>query len=92
MRPTRGGARSASWLTVLATIGIVAGLMEPVQQRLLLFVEHDLLLTLVLYASYVTWIALVMASVLRARAGVASATSAVPANEVAPAIAAPAAA
>jgi hypothetical protein len=69
MRPTRGGARAASWLAVIVTVGIAAGLMEPVQQRLLLFVEHDLLVTLALYASYITWIALVVASVLRARAG-----------------------
>jgi hypothetical protein len=92
MRPTRGGARSASWLAVLATIGIVAGLMEPFQQRLLLFVEHDLLLTLVLYASYITWIALVVASVLRARAGVTNVANTAPADEVGPAIAAAAAA
>ncbi|MFL5774783.1 MAG: hypothetical protein ACJ76W_00785 [Chloroflexota bacterium] len=69
MRPTRGGARAASWLAVLATIGIVAGLMEPAQQQIVLFANHDFMLTLTLYASYVAWIALVIASVVRARAG-----------------------
>ena len=69
VRPTRGGARSASWLAVLATVGIVAGLMEPVQLRLVLFQEHDLLLTSTLILSYVAWVSLVVASVLRARAG-----------------------
>ena len=69
MRETRGGARAASWLAVLASIGIVAGLMEPFQQRVLLFQEKDLLLAGLLYASYVIWIALVVASVSRARQG-----------------------
>jgi hypothetical protein len=69
MRETRGGARAASWLAVLASIGIIAGLMEPFQQRVLLFQERDLLLASLLYASYVTWIALVIASVARAREG-----------------------
>ena len=67
MRETRGGARAASWLAVLASVGIVAGLMEPVQQRIVLFQQPDLLLAGLLYASYVTWIALVVASVLRSR-------------------------
>src|SRR5262245_60350740 len=76
MRETRGGARAARWLAVLASIGIVAGLMEPVQQRLVLFQEHDLLLTAILYASYVAWIALVVACVLRAREGAGEASDA----------------
>lgn len=69
MRDTRGGARAASWLAVLATLGIVAGLMEPVQQRIVLFQERDLVLAALLYGAYVSWIALVVASVARARAG-----------------------
>ena len=69
VRPTRGGARAASWLAVLATVGIVAGLMEPVQQRILLFQDGDLALTALLYGAYVAWIGLLVASVLRARAG-----------------------
>jgi hypothetical protein len=75
-RATRGGARSAAWLAVLAGVGIVASVMEPVQQRILLFQEHDLLLTSLLWAAYVTWIALVVACVVRAREG---ATDGVPA-------------
>ena len=50
MRSTRGGARAASWLAVLTVVAIVAGLMEPVQQRIVLFQDHDLLLALTLYA------------------------------------------
>jgi len=69
MRETRGGARAASWLAVLASVGIVAGLMEPVQQRIVLFQQPDLLLAVLIYASYIAWIALVVASVLRAREG-----------------------
>ena len=86
MRETRGGARSASWLAVLASVGIVAGLMEPVQQRVLLFQERDLLLAVLLYSSYVFWIALVVASVLRSREGRTTADEAGPAP--APAVAA----
>ena len=73
MRETRGGARAASWLAVLASVGIVAGLMEPVQQRVLLFQERDLLLAVLLYSSYVIWIALVVASFVRSREGRATA-------------------
>jgi hypothetical protein len=69
MRPTRGGARSAKWIAVLASVGIVAGLMEPFQQQVLLFQERDVVLAALLYASYVAWIALVVASLLRARDG-----------------------
>jgi hypothetical protein len=69
MRETRGGVRAARWLAVLAGLGIVAGLMEPVQQRILLFQEPDLLLAITLYASSVAWIALVVACVLRVRDG-----------------------
>jgi len=69
LRETRGGARAASWLAVLASIGIIAGLLEPFQQRVLLFQERDLFLAGLLYASYVTWIALVVACVARARQG-----------------------
>jgi hypothetical protein len=79
MRPTRGGARSARWLAVLASVGIVAGLMEPLQQRILLFQESDVLLAVALYATCVTWIALVVASVLRAREGGDEAPEAAPA-------------
>ena len=67
MRSTRGGARAASWLAVLTVVAIVAGLMEPVQQRIILFHDHDLPLALTLYASYVAWIALAVASVMRSR-------------------------
>jgi len=91
IRETRGGARAASWLVGLTVIAIVAGLMEPVQQRILLFQDHDLLLALTLYASYVAWIALAVASVMRSReAGDAPATSS--AVAVAPAVGAAAAA
>ena len=69
VRETRGGARAASWLAVLATVGIAAGLMEPVQQRVLLFQEADLVLAALLYGSYIAWIGLVVAAVLRARDG-----------------------
>lgn len=69
MRPTRGGARSAKWIAVLASVGIVAGLMEPFQQQVLLFQERDVVLAVLLYGSYVAWIALAVASVLRARDG-----------------------
>jgi hypothetical protein len=79
VRETRGGARAASWLAVIASIGIVAGLMEPVQQRVLLFQDRDLLLAGLLYASYVSWIALVVASVARARQGAAGPAEATPA-------------
>ena len=48
---------------------IVAGLMEPVQQRIVLFQDRDLVLAALLYGAYVSWIALVVASVIRARAG-----------------------
>ena len=87
IRETRGGARAASWLAVLASIGIFAGLMEPFQQRVLLFQERDLLLSVLLYASYVTWIALVIACVARARQGATR-----PENEPAAPLQAPAAA
>jgi hypothetical protein len=88
IRETRGGARAASWLAVLASVGLVAGLMEPLQQRVLLFQERDLLLAGLLYASYVTWIALVVACVARAREGAtASGESAPAAPSIAPATA-----
>ena len=80
MRLTRGGARAASWLAVLTVVAIVAGLMEPVQQRIILFQEHDLLLALTFYAAYVAWIALAVASVMRSRE-----TSGSPATATAPA-------
>ena len=67
MRSTRGGTRAASWLALLTVVAIVAGLMEPVQQRIILFQEHDLLLAVTLYASYVAWIALALASIIRSR-------------------------
>jgi hypothetical protein len=69
MRGTRGGARAASWIAVLTAIAVVASLMEPVQQRIVLFQEHDLVLALTLYASYVAWITLIVAAVLRRRDG-----------------------
>jgi hypothetical protein len=89
IRPTLGGARSASWLAVLTTVGIAAGLMEPVQQRILLFQESDLALTAALYGAYVAWIAIVVASVVRARAGATDAqpTPAPPAPALAPPLA-----
>jgi hypothetical protein len=43
--------------------------MEPVQQRIVLFQEHDLLVAVTVYASYVAWISLVIAAVLRRRDG-----------------------
>jgi hypothetical protein len=58
--------------------------MEPVQQRVLLFQEPDLLLAALLWAAYVTWIALVIASFARAREG---ATDAAPAPALASATA-----
>jgi len=69
IRETRGGARAASWLVGLTVIAIVAGLMEPVQQRIILFQERDLLLAVTLYASYVAWLALVVAALMRRRDG-----------------------
>ena len=67
IRETRGGARAASWLVGLTVIAIVAGLMEPVQQRIILLQDHDLLLAVTLYASYVAWIALAVAAIMRSR-------------------------
>ena len=67
MRSTRGGVRAASWLAVLTVVAIVAGLMEPVQQRIILFQDHDLLLAATLYVSYVAWIALAVDAVMRSR-------------------------
>ena len=67
-RPGRGGARAASWLAVLASVGIVAGAMEPAQQRILLLQDGDPTLSPLLFGAYVAFIALVIASVLRARA------------------------
>jgi len=91
MRSTQGGARAASWLAVLTVVAIVAGLMEPVQQRIILFQDYDLLLALTLYASYVAWIALAVASVMRSRdASDSPATGTAPA--LAPAVGAAAAA
>ena len=69
VRPTRGGVRAAKWLAVLASVGIVVGLMEPFQQRVILFQERDLVLAALLYGAYVAWIALVVACVLRVRDG-----------------------
>ena len=69
VRPTRGGIRAAKWLAVLASIGIVAGLMEPFQQRVILFQEGDAVLTALLYGAYVAWVALVVACVVRVRDG-----------------------
>jgi len=90
MRSTRGGTRAASWLAVLTGVAIVAGLMEPVQQRIVLFQDHDVLLAVTLYASYVAWIALAVAAVMRARDASDSAapdTSPAPAATVAAAAA-----
>jgi hypothetical protein len=70
MRSTRGGARAASWLAVLTGVAIVAGLMEPVQQRVILFEEHDPLLAALLYTSYLAWIALVVAALGRRQGSV----------------------
>jgi hypothetical protein len=78
MRGTRGGARAASWLAALTVVAIVAGLMEPVQQRIVLFQANDLLLTLLLYASYVTWIVLVVAALVRRRDGATDALEVAP--------------
>ena len=69
VRSTRGGIRAAKWLAVLASVGIVAGLMEPFQQRVILFQEHDLVLAALLYGAYIAWVALVVACVLRVRDG-----------------------
>ena len=71
VRPTRGGVRAAKWLAVLASVGIVAGLMEPFQQRVILFQDRDLVLAALLYGAYIAWIALVGACVLRVRDGAA---------------------
>ena len=78
IRESRGGARAASWLVGLTIIAIVAGLMEPVQQRIILFQEHDLLLAVTLYASYVAWIALIVAALIRRREGANEAAAASP--------------
>jgi hypothetical protein len=47
--------------------------MEPVQQQLLLFQDSDVVLTALLYGSYVAWIGLVVSSVLRGREGATAA-------------------
>jgi hypothetical protein len=94
LRGTRGAARAASWLAVLTVIAIVAGLMEPVQQRIVLFEEHDLLVAVTVYASYFAWIALVVAALLRRRHGATDDLEVAPATEAAAvpaAVAAPAA-
>ena len=88
VRETRGGTRAASWLAVLATIGIVAGLMEPFQQRVLLFQDSDLLLAALLYGSYVAWIGLVVAAALRARDGATAETAATGHGQASAAVAA----
>lgn len=67
VRPGRGGARAASWLAVLGSAGIVAGAMEPVQQRILLLRDVDPVLSPLLFGSYLALIGLVVASVIRAR-------------------------
>lgn len=94
MRGTRGAARAAAWLAALTVVAIVAGLMEPVQQRIVLFQANDLLLTVTLYASYVAWIVLVIAALLRRRDGatddlevVTMDSSSAPALDAAPAAA-----
>lgn len=94
MRGTRGAARAASWLAILTVVAIVAGLMEPVQQRIVLFQGNDLVLTLTLYASYVAWIVLVVAALLRRRDGATDVLvlTSVSDSGSAPALAAPAAA
>ena len=94
MRGTRGAARAASWLAILTVVAIVAGLMEPVQQRIVLFQGNDLVLTLTLYASYVAWIVLVVAALLRRRDGATDVLELTPVSDSgsAPALAAPAAA
>ena len=71
VRPTRGGVRAAKWLAAIASVGIVAGLMEPFQQRVVLFQEGDPVLAALLYGAYVAWIALVVAAVMRIRDGAA---------------------
>lgn len=71
VRPTRGGVRAAKWLAVLASVGIVAGLMEPFQQRVILFQERDLVVAALLYGAYIAWVALVVACLLRVRDGAA---------------------
>jgi hypothetical protein len=75
---------------VLTVVAIVAGLMEPVQQRIILLQDHDLLLAVTLYASYVAWIALAVAAIMRSRDTSdtpAPATSSAPAASVAAAAA-----
>lgn len=66
-RPGRGGARAASWLAVLGSVGIVAGAMEPVQGRILLLQDLDPTLTPLVFGAYAALIGLVVGSVLRFR-------------------------
>src|SRR5262245_31866434 len=94
MRGTRGAARAASWLAAVTVVAIVAGLMEPVQQRIILFQANDPLLTVTLFASYIAWIVLVVAALLRRRDGATDDLEGTPDTASAPALAlaAPAAA
>jgi hypothetical protein len=67
MRPTRGGRRAAAWLAVLAGAMLVAGLVEPAQQALVLFGTADLALTPLVYAFHLGLIALILSAVGEAR-------------------------
>ncbi|HSL32211.1 MAG TPA: hypothetical protein VK871_01100 [Candidatus Limnocylindrales bacterium] len=67
LRTGRGGRRSARWLAALAVIGLVAGVMEPVHQRVLLFGEPDAVLTALVYAYDIALIGMIVAAVARIR-------------------------
>jgi hypothetical protein len=62
-RPTRGGRRAAALLAVLAATLLVSGLMEPAQQRIVLFETLDPTLTPFVYAHHIGLIALVLAAI-----------------------------
>jgi hypothetical protein len=63
MRPTTGGRRASAWLAVLAAALLVTGLVEPVQQQLVLFGTFDAALTPLVYAFHSGLVALVLAAV-----------------------------
>ena len=68
MRPTPGGRRGAAWLAVLAATLVVSGLMEPIQQQLVLFGTADPALTPLVFAWHVGLIALILSCAGEARA------------------------
>jgi hypothetical protein len=66
MRPTRGGRRAVTWLTVLAVAMIVSGVAEPLQQRAIFFQTIDVV-GVGIWALHVTLIALALSAIGEAR-------------------------